>query len=70
MQLNATKLQEEQNKVLEHFTTKHCEKLATFADAILNDDGITTRLKEIDEQIRVLMDTRNRPGVALNFSLL
>ncbi len=54
--MNATKLQVEQNKVLENFTAKVSEKLGTFADAILTDDGITKRLKEIDEQIRVLMD--------------
>ncbi len=57
MKLNATKLQEDQSKVLENFTSKVSEELETFADALLNDDGITTRLKEIDEQIKVLLDT-------------
>ena len=65
MQLNATKLQVEQNKVLKNFTAKVSEKLGNFADALLNDDGISEELKVIDEQIRDNMATIKRyPGHA------
>ena len=63
--MNATKLQVEQNKVLKNFTTKVSEKLGNFADALLNDDGISEELKVIDEQIRDNMATIKRyPGHA------
>ncbi len=63
--MNATKLQVEQNKVLKNFTAKVSEKLGTFADVLLNDDGISEELKVIDEQIRDNMATIKRyPGHA------
>ena len=63
--MNATKLQVEQNKVLKNFTAKVSEKLGNFADALLNDDGISEELKVIDEQIRDNMATIKRyPGHA------
>lgn len=57
MQLSATKLQVEQNKVLENFAAKVSEKLGNFADVLLNDEGISKELQVIDEQIRDILGT-------------
>lgn len=46
-----------QNKILAAFTAKASEKLATFANVILEDDGAATELRVIDEQIEGIKNT-------------